>query len=209
MGRVRQILDKIHYHIKPSDSVKLARKMGVRFTAASGQEHSLILSEPYGVFGSEPYLITIGEHVEITYGVRFITHDGAIWSLRKYDERFQELDLLGPIKVGNNVFIGNNSIILPNVTIGDNTIIAGQYYIIVTNHGTKAGELIRNQPDDVAEDGIYIGEDVWIAAQCVILKGAKINNGAIIGAKSLVNSEIPANAIAVGVPAKVIGYRKL
>ena len=123
MGRVRQILDKIHYHIKPSDSVKLARKMGVRFTAASGQEHCLILSEPHGVFGSEPYLVTLGEHVEITYGVRFVTHDGAIWSLRKYDERFQELDLLGPIKVGNNVFIGNNSIILPGVTIGDNVVI--------------------------------------------------------------------------------------
>lgn len=123
MGRLGQIIRKLHYHIKPGDSVKIARKMGVRFTAEPGKEKCRILSEPYGVFGSEPYLITIGERVEITYGVRFITHDGAAWCLRNYDERFRELDLLGPIKVGNNVFIGNNAIILPGVTIGDNVII--------------------------------------------------------------------------------------
>ena len=123
MGRIGQIIHKLHYRIKPGDSVKIARKIGVRFTAEQGKEACRILSEPYGVFGSEPYLITIGEHVEITYGVRFITHDGAAWCLRNYDERFKEIDLFGPIKVGNNVFIGNNAIILPGVTIGDNVIV--------------------------------------------------------------------------------------
>ncbi len=123
MGRFSGILRKIHYHLQPSDSVKIARKMGVRFTAEEGKDKCRILSEPLGVFGSEPYLITIGERVEITAGVRFITHDGAAWCLRNYDKRFTELDLLGPIKVGNNVFIGNNAIILPGVTIGDNVII--------------------------------------------------------------------------------------
>ena len=114
------------------------------------------------------------------------------------------------IEIGDNVNIGMNTVIFAKkgVTIGNNTNIAGQCYIIDTNHGTKAGRLIREQEDDVAENGIFIGNDVWIAAQCVILKGAKINDGAVIGAQSLVNCEIPANAIAVGTPAKVIGYRK-
>lgn len=114
------------------------------------------------------------------------------------------------ISIGSNVDIGMNTVIFSKkgVTIGDNTNIAGQCYIIDTNHGTKAGQLIRNQDDDVADNGIFIGNDVWIAAQCVILKGAKINDGAVIGAQSLVNCEIPANAIAVGTPARVIGYRK-
>lgn len=61
---------------------------------------------------------------------------------------------------------------------------------------------------DVADDGIFIGKDVWIGAQCSIIKGAYINNHAIIGAQSLVNSEIPENAIAVGTPAKILKYRK-
>ena len=81
------------------------------------------MSEPSAVFGSEPYLVTIGEHVEITAGCVFITHDGGMWSLREWDERYKDLDVFDPIKIGNNVFIGNNSIILPGVTVGDNVVI--------------------------------------------------------------------------------------
>lgn len=72
-------------------------------------------------FGSEPYLIKIGNHERITSGVKFITHDGGVWVLRdNYDER---IDLFGKITVGNNVHIGMNSIIMPGVRIGDNVII--------------------------------------------------------------------------------------
>ena len=113
------------------------------------------------------------------------------------------------IEIGDNVEIGIGTIIYAKkkVKIGSNSSIAGQCYIIDTNHGTKAGTLFRNQPDVTASNGIIIGEDVWIGAQCSILKGSKINDGVIIGAQSLVNSEIPNNAIIVGCPAKVIKYR--
>ena len=113
------------------------------------------------------------------------------------------------IEIGDNVEIGIGTIIYAKkkVKIGSNSSIAGQCYIIDTNHGTKAGTLFRNQPDVTASNGIIIGEDVWIGAQCAILKGSKINDGVIIGAQSLVNSEIPNNAIIAGCPAKVIKYR--
>lgn len=121
--RIKQIIRKIHYRLKPGDAVRLAREIGVRFTAEPGKEKCRILSEPSAMFGSEPYLITIGQNVEITSGVVFITHDGAAWTLRNFDEKYKELDIFGPIKIGNNVFIGNNAIILPGVTIGDNVVI--------------------------------------------------------------------------------------
>lgn len=73
-------------------------------------------------FGTEPYLITIGNHVRITQGVKFITHDGGVWVLRD-EQGLSDIDVIGPIKVGNNVSIGWNAIIMPNVTIGDNCII--------------------------------------------------------------------------------------
>ena len=76
-------------------------------------------------FGSEPYLISIGNHVRINSGVSFITHDGGVWVLRNYLDvpNHENIDLFGPIVVGNNVHIGTNAIIMPNVRIGDNCII--------------------------------------------------------------------------------------
>lgn len=72
-------------------------------------------------FSSEPYLINIGNHVTITDNVEFITHDGGVWVFR---EKYPNINLLGKISIGNNVFIGLGAIILPNTVIGDNTIIA-------------------------------------------------------------------------------------
>lgn len=73
-------------------------------------------------FGSEPYLITIGNDVRITAGVKFCTHDGGLWVIRKY-KNIPDIDLFGEIVIGNNVHIGWDSIIMPNVHIGDNVII--------------------------------------------------------------------------------------
>lgn len=72
-------------------------------------------------WGSEPYLIEIGDHVVVSNNVRFLTHDGAVWVLR---QEYPDLDIFGSIKVGNNVCIGFNAVLLPNTIIGDNCIIA-------------------------------------------------------------------------------------
>lgn len=116
----------------------------------------------------------------------------------------------GRIVIGDNVNIGNGTIIFASrtggVTIGDNTAIAAQCYIIDMDHGTNANKLIRNQSNSVSP--IKIGSDVWIAANVTVLKGSVINDGAVVGAKSLVKGEIVENGIAMGIPAKVIKYRE-
>lgn len=61
--------------------------------------------------------------------------------------------------------------------------------------------------DIFSKGSITIGNDVWIGAQCVILGGVKIGDGAVIGANSVVSNDIPPYAIAVGTPAKVVKYR--
>lgn len=73
-------------------------------------------------FGSEPYLIKIGNHVRITSGCKLITHDGGVWIFRNNEES-KNIDLFGKINIGNNVHIGMNSIIMPNVNVGNNVII--------------------------------------------------------------------------------------
>ena len=74
-------------------------------------------------FGSEPYLIIIGDHVRITNGVKFCTHDGGMLVLRRCKDDMKNADKFGAIHVGNNVHIGWNTIVMPGVTIGNNCII--------------------------------------------------------------------------------------
>lgn len=95
--------------------------------------------------------------------------------------------------------------IIGGVSIGDDTMIAANCYIIDSNHGICPQQLIREQELDVEQ--IILGKDVWIGAGCHIIKGACIEDGAVIGANSVVNSFVSSNVIAVGSPAKTIKRR--
>ncbi len=90
-------------------------------------KNGLVIGKDYYIhsrvdFGSEPYLIKIGDHVRIAEGVRFVTHDGGVWVFRD-EEGLKDIDVFGPIVIGDNVHIGNNVIIMPNVTIGSNVVV--------------------------------------------------------------------------------------
>jgi acetyltransferase-like isoleucine patch superfamily enzyme len=72
------------------------------------------------MFGSEPWLITLGDNVYIASGCQFITHDGGVLILR---EKYPDLEITQPINVGSNVYIGFNCTLLPGVNVGNNVII--------------------------------------------------------------------------------------
>lgn len=85
-------------------------------------------------FGSEPYLINIGDRVSLSEGVRFICHDGALWSVRHTRDDWVDIDYFSPIDIGDDVFIGMNVVILPGVSIGSGSIIAAGA-VVATNVG--------------------------------------------------------------------------
>jgi acetyltransferase-like isoleucine patch superfamily enzyme len=72
-------------------------------------------------FGTEPFLISIGDRVTITSGVKIITHDGSTILVRN-DAGHRYL-YYASVTIGDDVFIGINSIILPGVTIGSKVVI--------------------------------------------------------------------------------------
>ena len=69
---------------------------------------------------AKPYLISVSNRCQITKDVKFFTHGGSN-VVRDLDPSF---DCFGKIKIGNNVYIGNNSLVMPGVTVGDNVLIA-------------------------------------------------------------------------------------
>ena len=76
-------------------------------------------------FGSEPYMISIGNDVIIASGVKFIEHDASFFNVCRYLKvGSSKWEKIGPIIIGNNVFVGANSLLLPGTDIGDNSIIA-------------------------------------------------------------------------------------
>ncbi|MBO4212842.1 MAG: acyltransferase [Clostridia bacterium] len=106
----------IHKYKMARKPVAYLRSLGVKIG-----EHCSIASNVQ--FGSEPYMITIGDHVRLTENVRLVTHDGGLWVVRELKEEYKNADIFKPIVIGNNVHVGVNSIIMPGVTIGNNVII--------------------------------------------------------------------------------------
>lgn len=73
-------------------------------------------------FGSEPFLIEMGDNVTIAEGISFINHGGD-GRVTKRIEKYKDGRTFGRIKIGNNTFIGKGTILLPGVSIGSNCIV--------------------------------------------------------------------------------------
>lgn len=94
--------------------IKHARRKGVKI----GEGCRIYIRS----WGTEPFLVSVGNNVTITSGVRFITHDGSTCLIKsEAGFRYQKY---GEINIGDNVFIGVNTLIMPGVNIGDNVIVA-------------------------------------------------------------------------------------
>ena len=122
MGKIKKIIRRIVLGEKAdSDSfVEYLRKQGVsvgegvRFFSPSNTLVDL----------QNPWLLSIGNNVNITHGVIILTHDYS-WSAIKncIDFKGKILGAQSPVSIGNNVFIGMNAVITRGVTVGDNVII--------------------------------------------------------------------------------------
>lgn len=134
------------------------------------------------------------------------------------------------ITIGNGVFIGRNTILsckngdivlgdganvgfnceifsASRVTIGAGVLFAAYTYVIGGDHDfADPNATVLSQTRH--SRGVVVGEGVWTGAGAKILDGVHLGAHAIIGAGAVVREDVPDHAIAVGVPARIVGSRK-
>jgi acetyltransferase-like isoleucine patch superfamily enzyme len=164
--KIRSILHGLHIMwLKKSsveNKIKYLRKQGMKI----GENcHFNTMS-----FSTEPYLIEIGNHVAIAAGTEIITHDEATWC---FLDELGPVDLFGKIKIGNNVFIGDNCTILPNTIIGDNCIIG-------------AGSVVRGR---FPENSVIIGNPAKLVMKTNVQKFLYLQNPGLLKTLYLPDNE--------------------
>ncbi len=120
-----------------------------------------IMSKHLDLFGSEPYLISIGNNVTITEDVKFISHDGGVGIFRK---EIPGLNVFGRIVIKDNCFIGVNSVLMPNIVIGPNAVVGAGAVVtkdvpentVVTGVPAKPLMSIQEYKDKALQKGLII-----------------------------------------------------
>lgn len=122
--------------------IRWLRKDGVRIG-----ENCLIYTT---LFSTEPYLVRIGNHVAISSGTSFITHDASPFL---FDDH-PDMDVFGEIEIGDNTFIGVGCLILPGTSIGRNCIIG-------------AGSVVRGA---IPDDSVVFGNPAEVMLRTPMMK---------------------------------------
>lgn len=109
--------------------------------------------------------------------------------------------------IGRNVYIADDLLIVEelaeraNITIGDRVSIAPRVTLVTSSHPNHS--RIRGFAP-VAQGPIVIEEDAWLGAGCVVLPGVRIGRGAVVGANSVVLSDVPSLHVVAGQPARTV-----
>lgn len=114
----------------------------------------------------------------------------------------------GDIVLHDKVNIGFNCDIASSnhIELGERVLVAAYSYIVDGGHGYSHGDIPVADQKWVSK-GIKIGANAWIGAHVTVLDGVTIGEGTIVGAGGVVNSDLPANSLAAGMPAKVLRRR--
>ncbi len=143
-----------------------------------------------------------------TRGTRIIVEDGA------FIDAFVKIKPVagtGDVRIGRNSYINSGNVIYSGngVDIGEDVLVAANCTFAPVNHEFRSrSKKIIEQRFQPSRGGIVVEDDVWIGANCVILDGAILRKGCVIGAGSLVKGEIEAYSINIGNPLRKMGSRE-
>ncbi len=143
-----------------------------------------------------------------TRGSRIVIEDGAVIDAFV---KIKPAGGSGDVVIGPGSFINSGCVLYTGhgIKIGANVLIAANCTLAPTNHEFRdRSRLIREQGFSASKGGIVIEDDVWIGVNSVLLDGAILRRGAVVGAGSVVRHELPAYSISVGTPARTVAWRE-
>lgn len=111
------------------------------------------------------------------------------------------------LRVGSNSQLGENARIDHHVTIGNDVVMGPDVVIMTVAHAFEDPSTPVRLQGGLPNEPVVIGNDVWIGTRVIIMPGVTIGDGAVIGAGSVVTKDVPAGAVAVGVPCRPIRQR--
>jgi acetyltransferase-like isoleucine patch superfamily enzyme len=142
--------------------------------------------------------IQIGKHGRLRFG-RFVwIGDGT--KIRCHE---------GEVIIGDKTVLGQECTISAyhHVRIGEQCVIADRAMFIDFDHGiVEVERTIREQ--GIYKRDVNVGSNVWIGYGACVLRGVQVGDNAVIGTNAVVTSDVPANAVVAGIPAKVIRMRE-
>ncbi|WP_298455785.1 DapH/DapD/GlmU-related protein [uncultured Cellulomonas sp.] len=115
--------------------------------------------------------------------------------------------LTGDLRIGADCSVNVGTAVRGRVTIGDGVRIGSHSSLLGFDHGfADTATPIREQP--LTSVGVTVGDDVWIGSHVVVLDGVHVGDHAVVGAGAVVTRDVPAWAVAVGNPARVMRDRR-
>jgi acetyltransferase-like isoleucine patch superfamily enzyme len=177
-----------------------------RITAAIGRRVRLkYLQAVWGRGGCR-----IGARCDIRRGFHLVLGPGADLRIGEACilDRDMTIECHGALHIGARVIFGHHCTLASrqSLLIGDDSLLAEMVSIRDHDHCFDQLDVpIREQ--GAVSAPVCIGRNVWIGAKATVVRGVTIGDNAIIGANAVVTRDIPANAIAVGIPARVIKMR--
>ncbi len=116
----------------------------------------------------------------------------------------------GDVRISENSYVNSGTVIYSGngIMIGRGVLIAANCTLAPVNHEFQSKDrTIIEQRFRPSKGGIVIEDDVWIGAGTVVLDGARIRRGAVVGANSVVNGDLESYGIYAGNPVQLIGRR--
>jgi virginiamycin A acetyltransferase len=160
------------------------------------------------VFSPKARISSLADIEDSVRGTRIVVEDDAVIDAFV---KIKSAGGSGDVVIGRDTIVNSGTVIYSGngVRLGAHVRVAANCTFAATNHEVASrDQLIRDQGFKPSRGGIVVEDDVWIGANCVILDGAILRQGCVIGAGAVVRGEIGAYTIQAGTPLRQIGMRK-